>query len=244
MSEPGDLTLINNSPEKVFLGDELNLDLWVETKTVTDKSMLIRKTSPDGETASVLLHLSDEKIKVIPSFLSNAGNSLTTKTTPASKSEVTYSTPSKISFNYVKYGSVLLALIFFIFSATGVFQTRVILTGSMKPTLKPGDVVFALSPKLISPQVGKTVIYTARDLNGRAVTQWAHRIISGDSSKGWIIKGDANPAADINTVPTTDISSVVLFSIPFVGKFFNPMTLILFGIGLLILIFILSRIKE
>jgi signal peptidase len=133
---------------------------------------------------------------------------------------------------------------FIVFSATGVFQTRVILTGSMKPTLDPGDVVFAVAPTVLKPKVGKTVIYTARDLTGNPVTQWAHRIISGSDKDGWTIKGDANPAADINSVPTTDISSVVLFSVPFVGKFFNPLTLLLFGFGLLLLIFVISRIRD
>jgi signal peptidase I len=205
--------------------------------------MLIRKTTPLGETTSVLLHIVDSAIKVIPNFGSSAGQAL-------SRGKSTTEAISKTArkgwrlLPVIEYISLVLGVMFIVFSATGVFQTRVILTGSMKPTLDPGDVVFAVAPTVLKPEVGKTVIYTARDLTGNPVTQWAHRIISGSDKDGWTIKGDANPAADINLVPTTDISSVVLFSVPFVGKFFNPLTLLLFGFGLLVLIFVISRIRD
>ena len=205
--------------------------------------MLIRKTTPTGETSSVLLHITDQQIKVIPNFGNSAGQSLTNNKPVAEISSVRTFNNRKF-VPVIEYVSLILGVVFLIFSATGIFETRVILTGSMKPTLDPGDVVFAVAPTLLKPEIGKTVIYTARDLSGNPVTQWAHRIISGSDKEGWTIKGDANPAADVNTVPTSDISSVVLFSIPFVGNFFNPLTLILFGSGLVLLIFVISRIKD
>ena len=243
MSELREVTTPESTPEKVYVGQELNLDLWVESKSSNEKSMLIRKTTPLGETTSVLLHIVDSAIKVIPNFGSSAGQAL-------SRGKSTTEAISKTArkgwrlLPVIEYISLVLGVMFIVFSATGVFQTRVILTGSMKPTLDPGDVVFAVAPTVLKPEVGKTVIYTARDLTGNPVTQWAHRIISGSDKDGWTIKGDANPAADINLVPTTDISSVVLFSVPFVGKFFNPLTLLLFGFGLLLLIFVISRIRD
>jgi signal peptidase I len=243
VSDLREVAIQETSPEKVYVGQELNLDLWVQSKAADEKSMLIRKTTPAGETSSVLLHITNQVIKVIPTFGSSAGQSLSnSKSTP----EITNlpSARKRRVVPVIEYVSLILGVVFLVFSATGIFQTRVILTGSMKPTLDPGDVVFAVAPTILKPEVGKTVIYTARDLSGNPVTQWAHRIISGTDKDGWTIKGDANPAADVNTVPTTDISSVVLFSIPFVGKFFNPLTLILFGIGLVILIFVISRIKD
>lgn len=243
MSDLREVATLETSPEKVYVGQELNLDLWVQSKSAEEKSMLIRKTTPAGETSSVLLHIVNQAIKVIPNFSNSAGQSLSNnKSTPAIPALESKQRRRLVPF--VEYTSMILGVIFLVFSATGIFQTRVILTGSMKPTLDPGDVVFAVAPTVVKPEVGKTVIYTARDLSGNAVTQWAHRIISGSDKDGWTIKGDANPAADINTVQTSDISSVVLFSIPFVGKFFNPLTLILFGIGLVVLIFVISRIKE
>jgi signal peptidase I len=232
-----------SSPEKVYVGQELSLDLWVQSKAADEKSMLIRKTTPSGETSSVLLHIENQAIKVIPNFSNSAGQSLSNQNTVPEISHVSEKRKVRL-LPVIEYVSLILGVVFLVFSATGIFQTRVILTGSMKPTLDPGDVVFAVAPSVLKPEVGKTVIYTARDLSGNAVTQWAHRIISGSDKDGWTIKGDANPAADVNTVPTTDISSVVLFSIPFVGKFFNPLTLILFGLGLILLIFVISRIKD
>lgn len=243
MSELREVVTKETSPEKVYVGQELNLDLWVESKASDEKSMLIRKTTPSGETSSVLLHIANQAIKVIPNFATSAGQSLSNNKTVAEIPHVPKDQKRRF-LPIVEYVSLVLGVIFLVFSATGIFQTRVILTGSMKPTLDPGDVVFAVAPTLLKPQIGKTVIYTARDLSGNAVTQWAHRIISGSDKEGWTIKGDANPAADVNTVPTADISSVVLFSIPFIGKFFNPMTLIIFGLGLILLIFLISRIKE
>lgn len=243
MSELREVATLETSPKKVYVGEELNLDLWVQSQSSDEKSMLIRKTSPIGETSSVLLHIVDQAIKVIPNFGNAAGQALSgTKYSAEITAEPTRKARKIVPV--IEYVSLILGVMFLVFSATGIFQTRVILTGSMKPTLDPGDVVFAVAPSVLSPEVGKTVIYTARDLSGNAVTQWAHRIISGSETDGWTIKGDANPAADINTVPTTDISSVVLFSIPFVGKFFNPLTLVLFGIGLVILIFVISRIRD
>lgn len=243
MSDLREVATLETSPEKVYVGQELNLDLWVQSKASDEKSMLIRKTSPAGDTSSVLLHITNQVIKVIPTFGSSAGQSLSNNKQVAEISNVS-SVRKRRLVPVIEYVSLILGVVFLIFSATGVFQTRVILTGSMKPTLDPGDVVFAVAPTILKPEVGKTVIYTARDLSGNPVTQWAHRIISGSDKEGWTIKGDANPAADVNMVPTTDISSVVLFSIPFVGKFFNPLTLILFGLGLVLLIFVISRIKD
>jgi len=144
----------------------------------------------------------------------------------------------------IEITSLVLAVFFLVFSISGVFQTRVILTGSMQPSLDPGDVVFAVAPKISKPAIGKVVIYTARDITGVAVTQWAHRIISGDNENGWTIKGDANPAADVNIVPTEDISSVVLFSVPFVGKILNPVSLLIIAIGILFFVFLITRLKK
>ena len=243
MSDLSEVKSQETSPEKVYVGKELDLDLWVQSKAADEKSMLIRKTTPTGETSSVLLHITDQQIKVIPNFGNSAGQSLTNNKPVAEISSVRTFNNRKF-VPVIEYVSLILGVVFLIFSATGIFETRVILTGSMKPTLDPGDVVFAVAPTLLKPEIGKTVIYTARDLSGNPVTQWAHRIISGSDKEGWTIKGDANPAADVNTVPTSDISSVVLFSIPFVGNFFNPLTLILFGSGLVLLIFVISRIKD
>jgi signal peptidase I len=243
MSDLKEVALRESKLVPTYLGEELKLDFWVKTLCEEEKSMLIRKTTPAGETTSALLHISEQQIKVIPTFSNFAGDELSLSSN-STEPEVYKKPKRRFLTGAVEITSLVLAVFFLVFSVTGVFQTRVILTGSMQPTLDPGDVVFAVAPKINNPEVGKTVIYTARDITGVPVTQWAHRIISGDASNGWTIKGDANPAADVNIVPSSDISSVVLFSIPFVGKLLNPTSLILISIGVLFFIFLLSRFKE
>jgi hypothetical protein len=93
---------------------------------------------------------------------------------------------------------------------------------------------------LAEPKVGDVVLYSARDLQGQAVSTWAHRIISGNTKDGFIIKGDANAAPDIGTVKTSDIESIVLFKIPSVGQYMSPLVIVLLGSGLMLLIFVFS----
>ena len=243
MTELRDIATQEPSHEKVYVGNELNLDLWVQSNSNEEKSMLIRKTNSEGETASILLHIANQEIKVIPNFSNSAGQSLS-NSNPIPDISYAKDKPQQKLLPIIEYISLIIGVIFLVFSATGIFQTRVILTGSMKPALDPGDVVFAVTPSIAKPEVGKTVIYRYRDLSGKIVAPFAHRIIAGSDKDGWTIKGDANPAPDINTVPTTDISSVVLFSIPFVGKFLNPLTLIFFGIALVLFLFVISRIRK
>jgi signal peptidase I len=114
----------------------------------------------------------------------------------------------------------------------------------MKPSINPGDLIVAVSQNIIEPSMGKVVLYKARDLQGKPVTVWAHRIISGDARKGFVIKGDANSQADIGVIPKTDIQSVVLTRIPFVGHLFNIYSLILIFSGLLVLSFASPRKKR
>lgn len=243
MSSFKEVAVSNYDLIPTYLGEELEIDLWVKTVCDKEKSMLVRKTTSLGKTSSTLLHICDRQIKVIPNFSNFAGDSLTSDSATTSTS-MRVRPKQRWFLPIVEIASLVLAVFFLVFSVTGVFQTRVILTGSMQPTLDPGDVVFAVAPKISSPKVGKTVIYTARDLTGVPVTQWAHRIVSGDAANGWTIKGDANPAADVNIVPSSDISGVVLFSIPFVGKLFNPISLMLIAAGAILFVFLLSRLKE
>lgn len=243
MSVLKEVAVRNYDLNPTYLGEELEIDLWVKTICDEEKSMLIRKTTPSGATSSTLLHIANRQIKVIPNFSNFAGDSLTSKEV-ATTTELPERPKRRWFLPAVEVTSLVLAVFFLVFSITGVFQTRVILTGSMQPTLDPGDLVFAVAPKISKPEVGKTVIYTARDITGVPVTQWAHRIVSGDDLAGWTIKGDANPAADVNIVPSSDISGVVLFSIPFVGKLLNPVSLLLLASGALLFIFLISRFKE
>jgi hypothetical protein len=115
----------------------------------------------------------------------------------------------------------------------------------MQPVINPGDMIVAISKDVVQPEVGKVVLYSARDLQGKAVTVWAHRIIDGDNLRGFTIKGDANDQPDIGNIPLSDIQSVVILRIPFVGHIFNIYSLILIFSGLILLSIASSkRIKK
>jgi signal peptidase I len=78
-------------------------------------------------------------------------------------------------------------------------------TTSMVPVLRPGDLVPVMPLWGVEPTRGQIVIYkTEQDTN------WiVHRIVGGDSARGFIAKGDANPVVDPNRVFMKDIAGMV-----------------------------------
>jgi len=67
-------------------------------------------------------------------------------------------------------------------------------TGSMEPTMEPGD-GFVAVPSAIAgpPQEGDVVVFVAEELQGGGLT--THRIV-GETEGGYITRGDANPFTD------------------------------------------------
>ncbi|WP_123537547.1 signal peptidase I [Halosimplex salinum] len=67
-------------------------------------------------------------------------------------------------------------------------------TGSMEPTLDPGD-GFVAVPTLVAGdvEVGDVVVFEARNLQGGGLT--THRVV-GETEGGYVTKGDANPFTD------------------------------------------------
>ena len=121
----------------------------------------------------------------------------------------------------------------------GLFSIRVVLTGSMVPTINPGDAIVTLSDTLRDPAKGDVVVYTGRRLDGTPVASFAHRIIGGSAEAGWIVQGDANPEPDTQHPKAADIESVVVTTIPVIGRFFNVPVLIMlvalvFGVWLIV----------
>ena len=239
-------TLRTNSSDVLYLGKDLDIELWFKAKTDSPQSVLIRTTTPDGETRSAFMHI-DGKVEQVPVFNNQDPLVLQEQRKKPSR-EFEWSEEIKQSrgtLHFItKISAALVALVFLASVVAGSVQLRVVLTGSMKPSINPGDLIVAVSQNIIEPSVGKVVLYKARDLQGKPVTVWAHRIISGDTRKGFVIKGDANSQADIGVIPKTDIQSVVLTRIPFVGHLFNIYSLILIFSGLLVLSFATSRKKR
>lgn len=244
---PSPLQEDSSSPlsDVINLQNDLDIELWFRGKLDRAQSVLIRSTTPDGVTKSAFMHI-DGTVEQIPVFDNQDPLVLHQEKTPQPR-EFTWS-PDRAERNnlgrfIVKTISGLVALVFLAALITGFGQMRVVLTGSMKPTINPGDLVIAVSKDLVKPVVGKIVLYSARDLQGNVVTVWCHRIISGNVSDGFTIKGDANSQPDIGLIKVSDIQSVVVLRIPYVGHLFNIYSLILIFGGLILLSFATSRRK-
>ena len=122
---------------------------------------------------------------------------------------------------------------------TKVIDTRVVLTGSMIPSINPGDIIFTAPVSRIQPKMKDVVVYSGKRFDGSPVAPFAHRIIGGGPSQGFEMKGDANATPDVQRPKLSEIEGVVFFRVPFVGKLLQPQVMLLlllsgFGIWLII----------
>jgi signal peptidase len=121
---------------------------------------------------------------------------------------------------------------------TGYVKARVVLTNSMSPTIKAGDIVLLDPTTHAVPKIGDVAAYIGRRFDGTEVGIFTHRIIGGDGVNGFIVKGDNNPSPDIQHPKLADITGVVVFKLPLIGKVLNPKMLfilvpVVFGIWLI-----------
>jgi len=131
------------------------------------------------------------------------------------------------ALKYIGYVLSAVLITFSLVSTTGLVKARIVLTGSMSPTINPGDIVLLAKPTQLVPHVGSIVAYTARRFDGTPVGIFTHRIIGGDATSGFIVKGDANPTPDVQHPRVADISGVQFFTVPLVGKILTPKMLII-----------------
>lgn len=134
---------------------------------------------------------------------------------------------------------VAFLLSFSLLNISGVIKSQIVLTASMSPTINPGDMVISTSPERISPEVGDVVVYSGKRFDGTKVASFAHRIIAGDATSGFTVKGDNNPEPDTQKPVLSEIEGVVLLTIPFVGQLLNPQIFVLlllcaFGLWLIV----------
>ena len=130
------------------------------------------------------------------------------------------------AIRFVGYIVSIVLLTFSALSLSGVMKARIVLSGSMEPTIKTGDVVLLMPPSRIEPKVGSIAAYTARRFDGTPVGLFTHRIIGGNPQVGFTMKGDANAAPDVQRPRLADISGVVFFTIPMLGKILSVKSLV------------------
>jgi signal peptidase I len=117
----------------------------------------------------------------------------------------------------------LMLLLIIVAQLVGVMHFRIVLSGSMRPSIKRGDMVVTVPPSLSHPHIGSVVVYEVKNLQGQGVAQVSHRIISGDGKHGWIVKGDANKGPDDQRPTTKELLGVVIAVLPGAGYLANPL---------------------
>jgi signal peptidase len=95
-------------------------------------------------------------------------------------------------------GEVLAVVVVVSLVAGQVAGTPVLLsfveTGSMAPTMEPGDGFVAVPAALTDdPETGDVVVFRAKEIQGGGLT--THRVV-GRTERGYVTRGDANPFTD------------------------------------------------
>jgi signal peptidase I len=145
----------------------------------------------------------------------------------------------KLSGKVAAWSLIAFLLSFSLLNVSGLIKSQIVLTGSMSPAINPGDMVISTTPDKKIPQIGDVVVYAGKKFDGSKVASFAHRIIDGNATTGFTVKGDNNPDPDTQKPVLSEIEGVVLLTIPFVGQLLNPQVFVLlllvgFGIWLIV----------
>jgi signal peptidase I len=207
-------------------------EMWVEGQSqYADSKVLVTISNALGE----------RTVLITPTDIAPTKSRMFVQAPPERIATPAQARTNKIN-NVIKgLGYVLSAVLisFSVLSASGFMKARIVLTGSMEPVIKPGDVVLLAPTPRTQPELGDIVSYTARRFSGESVGVFTHRIIGGDPVNGWLVKGDNNPSPDVQKPTAADVSGVVFFVIPWIGKLMAPkmlMILIPVGVGIWLII--------
>ncbi len=212
--------------------DETDDEIWLEGNSLhEDSNILVTVTSLQGERSAYISGHSVTELQagqlVEPAPEVESG-----------KPRRSYS-GTKRAMTISGYAIAIVLLSFSVLSFSGVAKARIVLTGSMKPAINPGDIIITTPISNKTPKVGDVIAYQARRFNGQAVAVFSHRIIGGDIKSGFVVKGDANKTPDNQKPVPKDILGVVIFTIPFLGNILTPKALFLlvpciFGLWLIL----------
>ena len=207
-------------------------EMWVEGQSqFADSKVLVTVSNALGE----------KTVLITPTEVAPTKSKLFVQAPPER-----IATPAQVRNNkinnaikYIGYALSGILISFSVLSASGFVKARIVLTGSMEPTIKPGDIVLLAPTPRTQPKLGDVAAYTARRFSGESVGIFTHRIIGGNPVDGWIMKGDNNPSPDVQKPKAEDINGVVFFVIPWIGKLMAPkmlMILIPIGVGIWLII--------
>ena len=207
-------------------------EMWVEGQSqFSDSKVLVTVSNANGE----------KTVLITPNDVTPTKSKLFVQAPPERIATPAQARNNKINsvIKYIGYALSGILISFSVLSASGFVKARIVLTGSMEPTIKPGDIVLLAPTPRTQPQLGDVAAYTARRFSGESVGIFTHRIIGGNPVDGWIMKGDNNPSPDVQKPKPEDINGVVFFVIPWIGKLMAPkmlMILIPIGVGIWLII--------
>jgi signal peptidase len=96
------------------------------------------------------------------------------------------------------------------------YKTMSVITGSMEPKIKPGDLVIVSNIKdLSSIKVGNIVTYKNKE--NILITHRVEEINNKEGMITYTMKGDANPVADVEAVAMSQLEGVYKAKIPYLG---------------------------
>jgi len=205
---------------EIFPNSDLD-QVWIEGGTRdSDSKILLTISNAQGEHTALITptEITQSKAKM---FVQAPPERITTK---AQQRQQRYANIAR-TIGYI-LSTILVS--FSALSVTGYVKARVVLTGSMAPAIKSGDIVILIPTKHKEPKINDVVAYTGKRFDGSSVGVFTHRIIDGDATTGFIVKGDANSSPDVQKPTLADVSGIVVFTIPFIGQFLTPKALLIF----------------
>lgn len=158
----------------------------------------------------------------------------------------------KVFYNMLFYGFLTIIITFLILGflakksdsgiSIGGYRVYDILTGSMNPTIKPGNLVVV--KEVLPNEVKKNDIITFRsDITNNITTHRAIDIVNSGGKIEFITKGDANNTQDPIPLDGKLLVGKVIFQVPYLGAFLSSLQKNkLIFIGLIVVIILIDFI--
>lgn len=93
------------------------------------------------------------------------------------------------------------------------WKPELVLTGSMRPAISPGDVVLVV-PVTAPVRPGHIVLVSDPS---RSTGTYLHRVVRYDDDGLMVTKGDANPTEDVEHVPLSRVKAEARVMVPHIG---------------------------
>ena len=158
----------------------------------------------------------------------------------------------KVFYNMLFYGFLTIIITFLILGflakksdsgiSIGGYKVYDILTGSMNPTINPGNLVVV--KEVLPNEVKKNDIITFRsDITNNITTHRAIDIVNSGGKIEFITKGDANNTQDPIPLDGKLLVGKVIFQVPYLGAFLSSLQKNkLIFIGLIVVIILIDFI--